>query len=100
MNLNDSLITIGKSAFEGCGGFELIIPNSVTTIGERAFYDCSGLTSLSIPASVSSIGYAAFAECGNLAAVVAHKSQKKMLKSGKSMIFSACYKLKKITYVE
>ena len=36
---------------------------SVTSIGNAAFYDCSGLTSVVIPNSVKSIGYDAFADC-------------------------------------
>ena len=41
----------------------LIIPNSVTSIGDYAFYDCSGLTSVTIPNSVTSIGNNAFYDC-------------------------------------
>lgn len=43
-----------------------VIPNSVTSIGERAFYDCEGLTSINIPNSVTSIGDLAFRGCSNL----------------------------------
>ena len=43
-----------------------IIPQSVTTIGERAFYYCSGLTSITIPNGVTSIGHAAFIDCSSL----------------------------------
>ncbi|GHT16476.1 hypothetical protein AGMMS4956_19020 [Bacteroidia bacterium] len=39
------------------------IPNSVTSIGERAFSGCIGLTSVTIPNSVTSIGYMAFSGC-------------------------------------
>ena len=42
------------------------IPNSVTTIGSRAFYDCTGLTSLTIPGSVTTIGNYAFSGCTGL----------------------------------
>ena len=45
------------------------IPNSVTSIGDAAFYDCSGLTSVTIPNSVTSIGYATFAGCSGLTSV-------------------------------
>ena len=40
------------------GGF--IIPGSVTSIGDYAFYGCTGLTSVTIPDSVTSIGDGAF----------------------------------------
>ena len=53
-------ITI-PSSFSGC---------SVTYIGDRAFYECEGLTSVVIPNSVKSIGDAAFYECYNLSNVI------------------------------
>ncbi len=62
----DSVTTIGNGAFAGCSGFtgSLTIPDSVTTIGNGAFAYCSGLTGdLTIPASVESISFAAFYEC-------------------------------------
>ena len=46
-----------------------IIPNSVTSIGCRAFYDCSSLTSVIIPDSVTSIGDWAFSDCSSLSSV-------------------------------
>ena len=42
---------------------ELTIPDSVTTIGYHAFYDCDALTSITIPDSVTSIGEGAFSGC-------------------------------------
>ena len=48
---------------------DLIIPNTVTSISDEAFSDCTGLTSVSIPSSVTSIGAYAFYECNNLASV-------------------------------
>ena len=44
----------------------ITIPNSVTTIGQYAFYDCTGLTSVTIPKSVNSIGAKAFNNCTSL----------------------------------
>lgn len=46
------------------------IPNSVTTIGESAFYYSSGLTEVMIPHSVTSIGSGAFAYCLGLLSIV------------------------------
>ena len=51
-----------------------VIPDSVTSISERAFYECSGLTSINIPDSVTNIGEWAFYNCLNLTKVVLPKS--------------------------
>ena len=52
---------IGNWAFYDCSGLTSVtIPDSVTSIGDRAFYHCSGLTSVTIPDGVTSIGDSAF----------------------------------------
>ena len=59
-----SVTSIGVSAFYDCSGLTSItIPEGVTTIGNYAFYDCSGLTTVTIPDSVTSIGENAFRNC-------------------------------------
>ena len=45
------------------------IPNSVTSIGNYAFYDCTGLTSITIPNSVTSISANAFSNCTGLTSI-------------------------------
>ena len=63
----NSVTTIGDKAFYNCKGLTSVtIPNSVTTIGWWAFRDCSGLTSVTIPNSVTTIGMQAFEGCSGL----------------------------------
>ena len=60
-----SVSSIGDYAFYGCSGMTSItIPNTVTSIGGDAFEGCSGLTSITIPNSVTSIGAFAFTSSG------------------------------------
>ena len=66
-----SVTSIGSSAFYDCTGLTSVsIPNSVTSIGSSAFYDCTGFTSITIPNSVTSIGYNAFYGCSGLKKVI------------------------------
>jgi len=66
----NSVTSIGNYAFDGCSGLTSVtIPNSVTSIGEKAFLGCSGLTSITIPNSVTSIGWSAFSGCSGLTSV-------------------------------
>ena len=63
----DSVTTIGDSAFFGCGNLtSVVIGDGVTSIGEYAFYGCSSLTCVVIPDSVTSIGSYAFYNCSSL----------------------------------
>ncbi len=57
----NSVTSIGNYAFENCTNLTSVtIPDSVTSIGRYAFYDCTSLTSVTIPNSVTSIGDGAF----------------------------------------
>lgn len=63
--------SIGESAFQDCHGLTSIeIPSSVTTIGFDAFFGCNGLTSIEIPSSVTSIGATVFWGCSGLTSIV------------------------------
>ena len=73
----DGVTSIGERAFSYrdtyascCDSLKSVtIPNSVTSIGERAFYNCVSLTSVTIPNSVTSIGEWAFADCESLTSI-------------------------------
>ena len=59
--------SIGNYAFRNCTGLTSItVPDSVTSIDNYAFYGCTGLTSITIPESVTSIGNYAFYNCSAL----------------------------------
>ncbi|MBR4583820.1 MAG: leucine-rich repeat domain-containing protein, partial [Bacteroidales bacterium] len=63
----NSITRIGNYAFFWCSGISfLTIPNSVIEIGDNAFYHCSGLTAITIPNSVLRIGDYAFEGCSNM----------------------------------
>ena len=66
----NSVTCIGEWAFDGCEAMTgVTIPASVTNIRYGAFMDCSGLTSVTIPDSVASIDTDAFCGCSSLTSV-------------------------------
>ena len=66
-----SVTSIGDRAFYGCRSLsEIVIPSSVTSIGDRAFYGCNSLSEIVIPSSVTSIGKGAFRGCNSLSEIV------------------------------
>ena len=89
-----SVTRIGNYAFRGCSGLTSItIPAGVTYIGDSAFYGCTGLTSITIPDSVTFIDDSAFGSCTGLASIT--------IPEGVTGIgyrtFSYCSNLKRIT---
>ena len=67
----NTVTSIGNSAFYGCSGLTSIeFPNSLTSIGQEAFSYCYGLTSIEIPSSVTSIGSYAFFRCNGIEQII------------------------------
>lgn len=65
--LPDSVTQIGQEAFSHCESLKTVgLPNYITTIEERAFYGCYALESIIIPDSVTEIGEFAFYDCSAL----------------------------------
>ena len=90
----NSVTSIGSSAFSGCSGLTSVtIPNSVESIEYGAFYDCSGLTSVTIGNSVTSIGDLAFCGCFGLTSVTIGNS----VTSIGNDAFCGCYGLTSVT---
>ena len=65
-----SVTRIGDVAFNSTGITGIVIPNSVTSIGNGAFSSCSMIASIEIPDGITSIGNIAFANCTKLANIV------------------------------
>ena len=67
----ESVTTIGDDAFYACDTLtSLVIPNSVTILGNNAFFSCNNLTTITIPDSVTTIGIYAFFSCDNLTTII------------------------------
>ena len=70
IRIPNTVTSIANEAFGQCSGLtSIIIPNNVTSIGSGAFSGCIGLTSLTLPNSVTSIGNSAFSGCSGLTTV-------------------------------
>ncbi len=83
----NSVTNIGNYTFYNCSSLTSIaIPTSVTSIGESALRGCSGLTSINIPNSVTSIGESAFYDCSGLTSITIPNS----VNSISRYIFSGC----------
>ena len=97
--LPNTLITIGEEMFYQSKLKTVVIPANATTIGNSAFEQCASLISIDIPANVETIGTAVFLGCSSLTTVTFEKgSQLKTIGGGSSYYgaFSYCTALTSI----
>ena len=84
---------VGEKAFYGCKNLTSVtIPGSVKSIGDWAFYECNSLTSINIPSSVTSIGKSAFSRCSSLTSITIPNSVT-------SIGYEAFYECKSLTSI-
>ena len=84
---------IGDKAFYYCRGLtSLTLPDGITSIGYCAFYGCSGLTSLTLPDDITSIGSWAFRDCSGLTSLTIPAG----ITSIHSLAFQYCSGLKEV----
>lgn len=87
MYINDNSIIHAEKDIK-----EAIIPNGITSIGNRAFMNCNSLTNITISNSVTSIGSYVFEECSSLTSITIPNS----VTSIGVNEFNGCYSLTSI----
>ena len=93
----NTVTAIGDNAFYGSGLKSFDIPNSVTSIGEAAFSGCSALTNIDIPNSVTSIGDYAFGACLSLKEITIPNSVIVSQSYAATGWFQHCWSLERVT---
>ena len=97
ITIPNTVTTIGDYAFYECKGLVgITIPNSVTSIGAYSFDLCSGLLGITIPNSVTYIGDYAFRDCDGILGITIPNSVETL----GSCAFNSCGKLKVVTFEE
>ena len=93
----DSVTEIGEYAFYHCINLKDVkLSSALTTINTQAFNDCSSLLAITVPDSVTSMGSAVFANCTSLADVTLPNTRQIIM----SRTFESCSSLEKIVLPE
>ncbi len=95
INLPEGLQSIGGSAFVACDFSEIVIPNSVTEIGDCAFAACPKLTSVSLPSGLAEIDERTFGECSSLKSIIIPATVKRI----KEAAFTECFSLTAVCFL-
>ncbi len=91
--LPDSLLEIGERAFQKCSYLcEINFPDHLKVIGDNAFFNCAFLAAITVPASVESINDGAFTKCLLLSSVTLTEGLRKIGESA----FLECTNLKTV----
>ena len=94
LSLGENIQTIGENAFGSCHDLTSVtIPDSVTSIGDHAFYNCLGLETLSLGENIETIGDYAFCLCSDLKNVTIPEQVKRI----EYFTFFKCSSLESIT---
>ena len=93
--LPESLISIGGSAFANCRRLlDIKIPASVTSIGAEAFFECESLKHITLPENIKTIRGFTFCACDSLETIIIPKSVTKI----EGEAFCGCYNLTTVYY--
>ena len=95
INLPNSVLVIGGSAFSGCSFLEKItIPNSVTTIEGNAFSGCAALSKITLPQHLEAIEAYTFYACSALEQILIPPQVQYIGEAA----FSTCTSLKRLSF--
>ena len=88
-----TVTTIGPKAFDNCTNLvRLVLPEGVRRIEYQAFRDCINLKEIVLPSTLDSIGGSVFENCMNLESVTIPRGVTKI----SPRVFSGCYNLKEV----
>ena len=92
VDMPNTIISIGYRAFSRCSELETIsVSNSLTTIADMAFTECSSLRSIALPETISEIGASSFSECSSIESIeIPYDAPLETIQQG---TFIACSKL-------